>query len=59
MKTMNSFSKATNIYDKKLSTLYYISGYVAFKEKNGVKPYEDFPELPKKGEFHVVNYHFP
>ena len=47
----NCFSEASNINDKERSTLYYISGYVAFKENMGVDLSENLPELSAEGEF--------
>ena len=47
----NCFNEASNINDKERSTLYYISGYVAFKENMGVDLAENLPELSAEGEF--------
>ena len=37
----NCFSDSTNLNDEERSTLYYISGYVAYKEGLGVTPSEE------------------
>ena len=49
--TQELSSSDEDINDKERSTLYYISGYVAFKENNGVDLSENLPELSAEGEF--------
>ena len=45
------FTIASSLNDNERSTLYYISGYVAFKESIGIDSDEKFPEIPVEGEF--------
>ena len=59
----NCFNEAININEEERSTLYYISGYVAFKENMGVDSSENFRNCLQKenflNSFHVVNSRIP
>jgi len=46
-----SFSQASNIAEDERSALYYIAGYVAFKENIGVDLSENATPLPTEGEY--------
>ena len=52
----NSFSLASNITEMELASLYYISGYVTYKENLEKDLDESLSELPTGSEFTAMLY---
>ena len=46
----NCYEESSNLNDEERSSLYYISGYVAFKENHGIQV-EESETLPRNSEF--------